>query len=126
MSETQENKVSIELSGEMFDFIKINTTAQISNTNFQGFDWPLRESSEKFLEMVGNPGSEMVRMIMDLEGIVSVSIKRYRIFVTIGNLFNKEEIAENLVQIVEIYLKPKSIIGATWREKSSTIKVENK
>lgn len=115
MAAKQKNKVSVELGGENSDFVRIHTTVQISETSFQSFNWPLKESYGEYLERVGSPGSEIIHEVIGVDGLISVSIERFMVHVTYGKLFNQQEVAENVLKIVENFLRPDEVIGASWR-----------
>lgn len=70
------------------DELLFSASVAISEHWHHKFDFPLRESSEKYLAEVGEAGSQIVKGIMSLPGIVSVTIQPYQIIVRKGEAFD--------------------------------------
>lgn len=69
-----------------------HTTAEISQSHIKTFERPLRETSEKYLEEIGEEGAKIVRGIFLLQGVESVSIYPYEMSVFKAEAFDWEGI----------------------------------
>jgi len=66
-------------------------TRLLTEGHIESFHFPLRESSEKYLEKLGPVGSEIVRKLDQVTGIEEVSVSLYNLQVIIGNAFTWDD-----------------------------------
>lgn len=68
--------------------LAFNTTFEVSADTTNMFRRPLRESSNRYLARVGDPGASIVKAVLSLPGICSVTIESYEIRVEKGEAFD--------------------------------------
>ena len=79
---------------------EIHTRFEVSNNPYQNFDKPLRPSSEPYLDEVGKIGTQIIREIFDIKGVVRVSITPYCLDIEKAPLFSWDEIEKDLIYIL--------------------------
>lgn len=68
-----------------------NINMAISESRINSFDFPLRDTSDKYLGELGPIGQGIVRKLNQVPGIVSVSISLYCAQIIIGKAFMWED-----------------------------------
>lgn len=71
--------------------LKLDVNIRISTDYIESFHFPLRDSSEKYIEKVGPIGGELVRKLNDILGIETASLQQYGVQVIVGDAFDPDE-----------------------------------
>lgn len=74
---------------------------EISQHPIHVFDRPLRKSSEKYMEEVGDVGSRILRETLAVSGVVSVTIHPYELGVEKGKIFSWDTIEPAILNILK-------------------------
>ena len=75
-------------------------TSKLMAKSEQKFFRPIRKKSEPFLEMVGEPGSEVVRKIMKISGVISINTTIYSIGVKITPAHDWDDVQGRILKII--------------------------
>jgi hypothetical protein len=75
--------------------------AEISKTHFQNFYRPLRDSSEGYLDKVGEIGRKVIKGLFKIEGIEDVSIYPYKMAIRIGHSFTWDDIIPEVKKMIK-------------------------
>ncbi len=105
--EKGEKKMALQIKKESppnSNVIPFYTTAEISQFQLHTFYRPLRDTSEQYLKDVGGKGAELIRKVMAIPGINTVSISPYKLsLIRSSSLFKWEDIepiAEKAIKAV--------------------------
>lgn len=74
---------------------------EISQHPIRVFDRPLRKSSEKYMEEVGDVGSRILRETLAVSGVVSVAIYPYELGVEKGKAFSWDTLEPAILNILK-------------------------
>lgn len=74
---------------------------EVSAYHIHNFHRPLRDSSEKYLEDLGQCGRQIVEEVMKLDGVTAVTIQPYEVSVSIGEAFEWEDIHPHVIMILK-------------------------
>ena len=74
-----------------------HVSVEISQTPIETFLRPLRESSNEYLDKVGEVGTQIVKEILAILGVIEVSIEPYQIQVEKGKAFGWEDIEPGII-----------------------------
>lgn len=85
-------RIVVQAPSDNLDARYYHTSVEISETLSQSFARPLRSRSEWYLREVGSTGSAIVRAVLSMPGVNSVSIGPYQVFVCKSLAFDWEEI----------------------------------
>jgi hypothetical protein len=78
--------------------LTFHSTTLLSEAHQLDFHRPLRESSEKFLEKIGERGSKLVQALLAIDGVVQVLIEPYHFCVIKGQAFSWEDIKPKILE----------------------------
>lgn len=67
--------------------VTYNSNFSLSNCSRKIFDWPLEDRDKSILKKIGPKGARLVRMILDISGVISVVVARYELNVSISEAF---------------------------------------
>lgn len=90
----------------------VNTKKLISNSNEQTFYRSLLKS-EPYLVKVGKSGSNLIKKLFEIEGIVEITIKPYEVIIQKAKLFNWHN--ELLPKIKEVFKKELNLFETNCR-----------
>lgn len=81
-------RIKITQAGLRDSEMRFHVTGEISQTNSRRFERPLRPSSDRYLEEVGDAGKTIVETVLPMRGITSVTISPYCLRVEKGSAFD--------------------------------------
>lgn len=87
------------------DCLFFSVNRLISQINKEKFYRPLRKSSEKYLQNVGDLGSRLVKAALRLPGVTEVEITPYMIEVTFSKAHDMESVKNSIIRLInrEVY-----------------------
>lgn len=78
-----------------------HTTAEVSESQIQIFERPLRDSYLGDLKAMGEPGRKLVEEVLAIDGVVTVSLTPYTVQITIGEAFEWNDISSAVIEALK-------------------------
>lgn len=80
--------------------IAFHVNVEVSLCPFRSFERPLRESSKRYLTEVGSVGSAILSDLFALNGVNTVYIHPYEVYVILGRAFSWENLRDKVYTIL--------------------------
>lgn len=72
----------------------------LSGSAIENFWRPLRDSSERILKTVGEPGANIVRSLLRLPGVTEIFIKPYELSVYISDVHDWDSLEPSVIRVL--------------------------
>ena len=82
-------------------FQEFHCTALLSEARRQEFKRPLRDSSEKYLKLLGEKGAGLIHTLFGIAGVAEVFISPYEITVVKGEAFDWKDIQPETLEALK-------------------------
>ncbi len=106
------NKVVVKRA-DSWNFVQFHLNLQVSKSQ-QHFLAPYRQTCDHYLVEVGEPGATLVRRLLGLEGVETVSIERYMVSVTRGVAFDEAFVGKLALDVIVKSLQIEVVEGPKW------------